>query len=84
MAHVGGGVETPGPAPFRRTAPQLPHALYKLLRKGEARGGITQAVAQPPPPPLPPLPPAEATHAIPLPQPEQPESASTSGGPARQ
>ena len=43
----------------------------------------TQAVAQPPPPPLPPLPPAEATHAIPLLQPEPPENASTSGGPAR-
>ena len=62
----------------------FPTLSTSFSEAGEARGVITQAVAQPPPPPRPPLPPAEATHAIPLPQPEPPESASTSGGPARQ
>ena len=50
---MGGGVETPGPAPFRRTAPQLPHALYKLLRCGRGTrgyypGGRTASAASAP------------------------------------
>lgn len=34
-AHVGGDVETPGPAPFRRAAPQLSPRSLRASRKRE-------------------------------------------------
>lgn len=49
-AHVGGDVETPGPAPFRWAALQLPQALYKFHGSGRSTrgrypGGRTAAAA---------------------------------------
>lgn len=38
-AHVGGGVETLGPAPFRRTAPRLPPRSLRASRKRERHEG---------------------------------------------
>lgn len=38
-AHVGGDVETPGPAPFRRQDLSFPHALYELLGSGRCKRG---------------------------------------------
>ena len=53
-AHVGGDVETPGPAPFRRATPRLsPHSLHEFLRseispRGRYPGGLTAADASAP------------------------------------
>ena len=79
----GCGDARPGPLPPGSTSAS-PTLSTSFLEAGEARGVVTQAVAQPPPPPRPPLPPAETTHATPLPRPEPPESPSASRGPARQ
>lgn len=38
-AHVGGGVETPGPTPFRQAAPQLPLRSLRACRKRERPEG---------------------------------------------